>query len=262
MIFLSAFKYATIIYLMVPVKQFFAGLPWFGVVLSLFFLGLALKGWKLALTVAPLCLFLAISGNWDKSMTTVYLVVLGVALSFAIGFPIGLASAYSKRLSHVVQVVMDTLQTLPSFVYLIPAVMLFQNGDFAALIAIVAYALVPSIRYTELGVRLIAKELIEAARMMGGTRWQILIKVTLPTARPTILLGVNQTVMLAISMLIITALVGTNDLGQEVLNALQKADPGRGLVAGVCVSFIAIIIDRLLRAGAERFEPAGRRREI
>lgn len=257
---LNAFKYAIIVYLMLPVKQFFAALPWFGVILSLSLLGFVLRGWKLAVTVALLGLCLAVSGNWGRSMITVYLVVLGVALSFLIGFPIGLASAYSERLRRIVQVVIDTLQTLPSFVYLIPAVMLFQNGDFAALIAIVAYAVVPSIRYTDHGVRMISKELVEAAKMVGSTRWQILTKVTLPTALPTILLGINQTVMLALSMLIITALVGTNDLGQEVLNALQKADPGRGLVAGLCVSFIAIILDRLLRASAERLEPSGHRR--
>lgn len=257
---LSAFKYVTIIYLMLPVKQFFAGLPWAGVILSLSLLGFMLKGWRLAVTVAGLCLFLAVSGNWAKSMITVYLVVLAVLLAFLIGFPIGIASAYSPRLRRIVQIVMDALQTLPSFVYLIPAVMLFQNGDFAALIAIVVYAIVPSIRYTEHGVRLISKELVEAARMVGCTRWQLLTKVTLPTALPTILLGVNQTVMLAISMLIITALVGTNDLGQEVLNALQKADPGRGLVAGLCVSFIAIVLDRLLCATAERREPVQHRR--
>jgi len=151
----------------------------------------------------------------------------------------------------------DTLQTLPSFVYLMPAVMLFRVGDFTALIAVVAYAIAPAIRYTVLGLKQVDPELIEAGRAIGCTPIQLLTKIKLKLAWPEIMLGINQTLMLALSMLVITALVGTRDLGQEVYIALTKADTGRGLVAGLAVAFIAMIADRLITAGAKRLR-AGR----
>ncbi|NCM98101.1 MAG: ABC transporter permease subunit, partial [Rhodobacterales bacterium] len=135
---------------------------------------------------------------------------------------------------------------------LMPAVMLFRVGDFTALIAVVAYAVAPAIRYTVLGIQGVDPGLIEAGRAMGCTRVQLLTRIKLRLALPEILLGLNQTIMFALSMLVITALVGTRDLGQEVYIALTKADPGRGLVAGLAVAFIAIIADRLIAAGAAR----------
>ncbi len=152
------------------------------------------------------------------------------------------------------QGVIDTLQTLPTFVYLMPVVMLFRVGDFAAMIAVVAYAIAPAIRYTALGLRLVDPQLIEAGVACGCTKGQLLRKIRLKLALPEILLGLNQTIMLALSMLVITALVGTRELGQEVYIALTKADTGRGLVAGICVAFIAIIADRLITAGAARMK--------
>jgi glycine betaine/proline transport system permease protein len=141
---------------------------------------------------------------------------------------------------------------LPSFVYLIPVVMLFRVGDFTAMIAIVLYALAPAIRYTAHGIRDVQPSLVEAGTAAGCTPRQLLTKIRLPLAAPVILLGINQTVMLAISMLVITALVGTRDLGQEVYIALTKADTGRGIVAGLCVAAIAIIADRLIQTAARR----------
>ena len=149
------------------------------------------------------------------------------------------------------QAVIDTLQTLPSFVYLMPAVMLFRVGDFTAMIAIVAFAVAPAIRYTALGLRGVDPRLIEAGRAMGCTPGQILWRIKLRLAFPELLMGLNQTIMFALSMLVITALVGTRDLGQEVYIALTKADSGRGLVAGLAVAIIAIIADRLIHAAAK-----------
>ena len=148
--------------------------------------------------------------------------------------------------------VIDTLQTLPSYVYLIPVVMLFRVGDFSAMIAVVAYAVAPAIRYSMHGIRQVNPQLVEAGIVSGCTPWQVLTKIKLKLALPEIMLGVNQTIMLALSMLVITALVGTRGLGQEVYIALTKADTGRGIVAGLCVAFIAIIADRLITAGAKR----------
>ena len=199
-----------------------------------------------------LAVFLAVTGNWEKSMISVYLCGMSVLVAALIGIPIGIWSARRERVHRVVAVVIDTLQTLPSFVYLIPVVMLFRVGDFSAMIAIVAYAVAPAIRYTDHGIRQVPPHLIEAARAMGCTRRQILWRVQLPLALPEIMLGINQTIMMALAMLVITALVGTRDLGQEVYIALTKADTGRGVVAGVCVAFIAIIADRLIGAWATR----------
>jgi glycine betaine/proline transport system permease protein len=211
-----------------------------------------LGGVRLALLTAALTGFIAVTGQWEKAMITVYLCGLSVFFATIIGCPIGIWAARNERAYKVVQVAIDTLQTLPSFVYLIPVVMLFRVGDFAAMIAVILYSLPPAIRYTTHGIRQVPPALIEAARTSGCTKRQILWKVQLPLALPEIMLGVNQTIMFALSMLVITALVGTRDLGQEVYIALTKADTGRGLVAGICVAFIAITADRLIAAWSRR----------
>ncbi|WP_428982506.1 ABC transporter permease [Oricola indica] len=185
-------------------------------------------------------------------MITVYLCGISVMFAGLIGIPVGILSAERDRLWRWVKLAIDTLQTLPSFVYLMPAVMLFRVGDFTAMIAVVAYAVAPAIRYTVLGINRVDPRLVEAGKAMGCTEWQLLTRIKLKLALPEIMLGVNQTIMFALSMLVITALVGTRDLGQEVYIALTKADPGRGLVAGLAVAFIAIIADRLISAGAAR----------
>jgi glycine betaine/proline transport system permease protein len=184
-------------------------------------------------------------------MITVYLCGIASLIAMAIGVPIGIAVANRDRAWTITRAIIDTLQTLPSFVYLMPVVMLFRVGDFTALIAVVAYAVVASIRYTVLGLQSVDPRLIEAGRAMGCTDWQILTRIRLRLALPEILLGLNQTIMFALAMLVITALVGTRDLGQDVYMALTKANPGNGLVAGLAIAFIAIIADRLIHAAAE-----------
>lgn len=237
---------------LVPFKRFLGGLPWLGVTALLAFAGWRLGGWRLALLVAALALFIAATGQWEKAMITVYLCGVSVLFACLIGIPVGIAAAERARLWSWVRVVIDTLQTLPSFVYLMPAVMLFRVGDFTAMLAVVAYSVVPAIRYTVLGLHKVDPRLVEAGRAMGATRGQVLRKVRLKLALPEIMLGVNQTIMFALSMLVITALVGTRDLGQEVYIALTKADTGRGIVAGLAVAAIAIIADRLISAGAAK----------
>jgi glycine betaine/proline transport system permease protein len=201
---------------------------------------------RLALQTAAFGLFIALTGNWQNGMETVYLCGVSVLIACAIGIPIGVWAARNEQVHRVAQVVVDTLQTLPAFAYLIPAVMLFRVGDFAAMLAVVAYAIVPVIRYTDHGIRQVDPSLIEAAQATGCTPGQMLRKVQLPLALPEIMLGINQTIMMALSMLVITALVGTRELGQEVYIALTKADVGRGLVAGICVACIAMTADRLI----------------
>ncbi len=245
-------KNAVLLNVLIPVKRFLIGLPWLGVAGLLALAGWRLGGPRLALLTGGLTILVASTGLWEEAMTTVYLCGIAVLIAMLIGLPIGILVAERDRLWVSVRVIIDTLQTLPAFVYLMPAVMLFRVGDFTAMIAIVAFALAPAIRYTVLGLRGVDPALIEAGKAMGCTPWQILTRIRLRLAMPEILLGLNQTIMFALSMLVITALVGTRDLGQEVYIALTKADAGRGLVAGLCVAFIAIIADRLIHAAASR----------
>ncbi|MCY0096695.1 ABC transporter permease [Hoeflea ulvae] len=247
---LEAIKNAMLLNVLIPFKRFLADLPWLGVTAFLGFAGYRLGGWRLALLTICLPLFIAATGQWEKAMITVYLCGISAVLAAMIGIPIGIVSATRDRLWSWVQLAIDTLQTLPSFVYLMPAVMLFRVGDFTAMIAVVAFAIAPAIRYTALGIRKVDPKLIEAGRAIGCTEWQILTRIRLKLALPEILLGLNQTIMFALSMLVITALVGTRDLGQEVYIALTKADTGKGLVAGLSIAAIAIIADRLISAGA------------
>ncbi len=237
-----------LLYLLIPFKTYIVGLPWF-VLPAL----AALAGWKLSgPRLAAFCLILLlaifVAGLQGPALTTLYLCGVGTLLSVAIGVPLGILGARNATSHKVLNAVCDTLQTLPSFVYLIPVVMLFKVGDFSALVAIVAYAVVPSIRYTDLGIRNVAHHMIEAGRMTGCTPLQILRRIELPLATPELILGISQTVMMALSMLVITALVGTRDLGQETYIALSKADAGRGLVAGFAIAFMAMVADRLLTA--------------
>ncbi|MEX0758264.1 MAG: ABC transporter permease subunit, partial [Tistlia sp.] len=251
-VYLDAVKSALLIHLLIPFKRFLVEAPWPGVALLVGVAGWRLGGPRLGLLVAALTVFIAATGNWEKAMISAYLCGISVVLAMLIGLPIGVLAARSERVHRIAQNTADTLQTLPSFVYLIPVVMLFQVGDFSAMIAITLYALAPAVRYTDHGIRGVSPEIVEAARMSGCRPRQILWKVQFPLALPEIMLGVNQTIMMALSMLVITALVGTRDLGQEVYIALTRADIGHGLVAGLCVAFLAIVADRLIGAWSAR----------
>jgi glycine betaine/proline transport system permease protein len=252
--FLEGIKTSLLLNLMIPTKRFLLSLPWPVVIALLGLAGYSLKGWRLALLCMALAGFIVINGQWPKAMITVYLCGVSVILAALVGIPIGIMTSTRDRLWNFVKVVIDTLQTMPSLAYLMPVVMLFRVGDFTAMIAIIAYAITPAIRYTAVGLRQVDPNLVEAGIVAGCTPWQILTKIKLKLAIPQIMLGINQTVMLALSMLVITALVGTRDLGQEVYIGLTKADVGRGMVAGLSIAFIAIITDRLITAGADRLK--------
>ncbi len=249
---LDAIKTAFLLNLLIPIKRFLGELPWAGVVAALTLAGYALGGLRLAALCFVLPLMIVVTGQWEKATITVYLCGISVVIACLIGVPIAIWASTRERVWGIVRGVIDTLQTLPSFVYLMPVVMLFRVGDFTAIVAVVAYSVAPVIRYTGHGIRGVDPQLIEAGVVSGCTPFQILTKIKLKLALPEMMLGLNQTIMLAISMLVITALVGTRDLGQEVYIALAKADTGRGIVAGVSIAFIAIVADRLLTAGAER----------
>ena len=248
----EAIKTVVLVNFLVPVKRFLLAQPWPWGTAVITAAAWAVAGRRRGIIAGLFCLFIAFTGFWEPAMVTIYLVGVSVVIAAIIGIPIGTAAGLNSRLWRVVQAFIDTLQTLPSFVYLIPVVMLFRVGDFTAMIAVVLYALAPAVRYTALGIREVDPRLLEASRAMGTTAMQRLTKVRLPLAVPEIMLGLNQTIMLAISMLVITALVGTRDLGQEVYIALTKADVGRGIVAGLGIAMLAMIADRMMTASATR----------
>ena len=243
---IEAFRVGLLVYVLNPVRAFCLGFPWLGAVFLLGLAGYQLGGVRLATLVAALTAFCAVTGLWEKTMATVYLCGVSVVIAALIGIPIGISASRSDRVEGIVNPIIDTLQTLPSFCFIIPVVMLFRVGDVTALIATVAFAVVPAIRYTNHGLRQVPPHLVEAATMTGCTRTQLFWRVQLPLALPEIVLGINQTVLLALSMIIIAAMIGTRDLGQEVFIALAKADAGRGIVAGLAVAFIGIVADRLI----------------
>ncbi len=243
---------AITIWLLLPVRDFYLWLPWPAVIGGLATIGWHLGGWRLALV--PVCLlgFLLLTGFWVPLMLTIYLVTGATVLCILMGVPIGIWAAHRPLAARVVGTICDTLQTFPSFIYLIPVIMLFQTSDLSNVIAMLAYATVPAIRFTQLGISRVPIATLEAAISSGTTARQRLWKVELPIALPEILLGINQTIMMALAMVAITALIGSRDLGQEIYKALPGADTGRGLLAGLGIAFIGITADRLIGAWARK----------
>ncbi|HKT95040.1 MAG TPA: proline/glycine betaine ABC transporter permease [Paraburkholderia sp.] len=184
-------------------------------------------------------------GLWDKLMQTFALMVVATLISVILGVPIGILAASSSTLRRVLLPVLDVMQTLPSFVYLIPVLMLFGLGKVPAILATVVYALPPLIRLTDLGIRHVDAEIVEAARAFGTTRMQLLFGVQLPLARPSIMAGINQTTMMALSMVVIASMIGSRGLGEDVLAGIQTLDVGKGTQAGIAIVILAIVIDRI-----------------
>lgn len=193
-------------------------------------------------------------GQWDQAMQTLALVLVSVLVSVAVGLPLGVWCARSRRVRGVVSPLLDLMQTIPSFVYLIPAAMLFGLGKVPALLATVVYAAPPLIRLTELGIREVSREAIEAARAFGATRWQLLRGVQIPLSLPAIMQGVNQTTMMALAMVVIASMIGARGVGETVLIGLQRNDAGEGLVGGLVIVILAIVLDRIMQAGGRRLQ--------
>lgn len=226
----------------------FLGFPWPAFILAAALLAYQVSGIRLALFAAGGFTLILMAGLWGALVQSLYLCVLAVLMCLVIGGALGVLAAASDRFSAAIKPICDALQTMPQFVFLIPALMLFKVGEFTALIAIMLYAVVPPIRYVEHGLRHVRSDVVEAVQQMGATRSQTLFQAKLPLAAPVIMLGLNQTIMAALSMLAIAALVGTRDLGQQVYVALGKADAGMGLVAGLAIAFLAILADRIIQA--------------
>ena len=228
------------------------GTPWPVFITVVTLLAYQVGGWRLALFALLGLGFILITGAWARAMLTVYLAMAAVFISFVAGGAIGIWAAHSDRVSAIIRPINDTLQTMPLFVFLIPVIMIFLVGDFSALLAILLYAIVPAIRYTESGLRGVDAEVVETAESMGCTRAQILWQVKLPLALPEITLGLNQTIMFGLAMLVIAALVGTNGLGQMVYEGVTKANFGWGVISGGGIALIAMITDRIIQAWSHR----------
>ena len=228
-------------------------IPW-----TLFLAGVFALGWYArkrltsGILYAVLVALIGVVGLWEEMKLTLSIVLASVVIALLLGLPIGVLISGSARANKIARPIMDTMQTMPVFVYLIPALLLFGLGNASAVIATVVYAIVPVIRLTSLGIRQVDKEVVEAAVSFGSTRWQALFKVQIPQALPTIMTGVNQTLMMAMAMVVTCSMIGARGLGMEVLNAVQRVQIGRGLVAGVCVVVMAVVLDRLTQALAEK----------
>jgi glycine betaine/proline transport system permease protein len=245
---LEVFRDGLTVHVLIPLRNVFQWLPWAMVVPLVGLLGLRLGGMRLALVVMAMIALIVALGFWTPALITLYYTTVAVILCSAIGIPIGVWAARNEGVARVVQAVCDTLQTFPSFIYLIPVIMLFRVGDLAIIIAILGYASVPAVRLTYLGLKRVPETIIEAATAAGCTARQRLWKVELPLAFPEIMLGLNQTIMMALAMTAITALIGSRDLGQEIIKALPEADTGRGVLAGLSIALIGMTADRLIGA--------------
>jgi glycine betaine/proline transport system permease protein len=225
----------------------FSAFPWPATTALIVTLAWRCAGRRIALFAFTTCLFILLTGLWLPFMLSAYLCGLAVFLCLVIGGALGVWAAQSDTVSKILRPIQDTLQTMPQFVFLIPVLMLFKVGELTALIAIMLYVIVPPIRYTEHGIRGVPRESIEAGLQCGCTPMQLLFRVKLPLAMPNVMLGLNQTIMAALSMVVVAALVGTKDLGQQVYIALGHASAGLGLTSGLAIALVAMVADRIIR---------------
>lgn len=223
-------------------------LPAIVVVIAITALAHALqRKWTVTAFVGIGLLFILNQGLWTDTVETLVLVIYSSFVSLAIGVPVGIVCARRPWLYQGLAPVLDMMQTIPTFVYLVPTLVFFGLGMVPGLIATVIFVVPAPIRMTYLGISQVQKPLVEAGESFGCTRWQLLTKVKLPAALPTIMAGVNQTIMLSLSMVVIAALVGADGLGKPVIRALAQADVARGVVAGLCIVVLAIALDRILK---------------
>jgi len=221
---------------------------------------IALVAWlasrSLKITVGTVLTLLAIGyfGMWIDTMKTVSMIFVCTVVALAVGLPIGIAMSRWDKLQRAINPALDVMQTMPSFVYLIPVVMLLGIGRVAGMIAVVVYAIPPVIRFTNLGIRLVSKDLLEAADAFGASVWQKMFKVQLPLALPTIMAGINQTIMLSLAMVVIASMIGVQGLGQPVLKAIANQYFTMGMFNGLAVVGIAIIFDRVSQTYGKRLQ--------
>ena len=250
---LKAFNVFLITNVLVPMKNAYLGMPVVATFVLVMGVGYIIGGIRSALVVGGFLLFIALTEWWDRALITAYMATFGVIVSGILGITIGAICAQNELASKVILTLCDTLQTFPSFIYLIPVMMLFGVTDTSVLIAVIIYATIPAVRYTVEGLRSVPLSLHDAGSMSGVNRLQRLIMIELPLAFPHMMLGINQTVVFALFMVIIGAMIGTDDLGQLILKALSdKHGIGNGLTLGLCVAFMGLAIDHMIRTWAAK----------
>lgn len=223
-------------------------------------LGFWRLGWKFALIAAAAFVVIIGTGFWPATMVTLALIIASTLISLLVGIPLGIAAALNRRVNYLLRPVLDFMQTMPAFVYLIPAAMVFGLGRVPAVLATVIFAMPPVVRLTALGIRQVNKEQVEAGITFGCTPLQVLLKIQIPGALPSIMAGINQTIMMALSMVIIASMVGGGGLGNNVLASIQRLDIGLGFESGLAVVLLAIILDRLTESfGVRKEERLARR---
>ena len=241
-------RYFTYLYLLNPLVKFLTYLPWWYTTAVFGLIAWTSVNWRFALATVLCLVFVGAGGVWIFAMETLATIIVCVLVCVVIGVPIGVAAAYSRAFDTVFRPILDTMQTMPAFVYLIPVLMFFGGNIVSAVIATVIYALPPVIRLTTLGIQQLPHEINEVSTSFGSTPVQALFKVKLPMATPSIMLGLNQAVMMALAMQVITPLIGGRGLGHQVFDALNTANTGKGLLSGIGIVLLAIILDRLSQA--------------
>jgi ABC-type proline/glycine betaine transport system permease subunit len=225
-------------------------------------LALLVRGWRMGVGTLVGLVAIVLVDQWDNAMATLALTIVAACFALLIAIPLGIWAARSDTVSSIVRPVLDFLQTMPAFVYLIPAIILFGIGVVPGIIATIAFAMAPGVRLTELGIRGVDREIVEAGSAFGASPGRILRQIQLPLALPTIMTGVNQIIMLSLSMVVIAAMVGAGGLGQDIVQALQRIDVGLGFEAGLSVVILAIILDRVTNAlgGLQQHSPVAKLR--
>ncbi|MCP4957179.1 MAG: proline/glycine betaine ABC transporter permease [Photobacterium aquimaris] len=227
--------------------------PWWLVIAVLAAIAyMASRSWKLSLGVVISFVLIGIFGMWDNTMRTMSIILVSTLVAIGIGIPTGIAMASSDRIQRIVTPLLDVMQTMPAFVYLIPVVMLLGIGKIPGVIAVVIYAVPPVIRLTNLGIRLVDEEVLEAATAYGASPMQRLFGVQIPLAMPNIMAGINQTIMMALAMVVIASMIGVKGLGQPVLKSITNQYFTLGLLNGLAIVALAIIFDRISQSYAQR----------
>ena len=227
------------------IRNVLSFIPWFVFILLIFLLGWKTIHWKTGIMFAIMIFIIGMLGLWKDMIFTLSIVITGVLIAIILGIPLGIYMARNDKAELMIKPLLDGAQTMPSFVHLIPAMIFFGLGTVPAVFATIIYSIVPCIRLTNLGIRRVPKEMKEAAYSFGSSSWQVLTKVELPQAMPTIMAGINQTTMAAMSMVVISSMVGAKGLGENVLIAINRTDVAMGFDAGISIVFLAIIIDRI-----------------
>jgi len=251
---LSAIRSWTV-WMLNGIEAFLNFIPWWVLIIIVIWAGYkASRKWTTGMLYGAMLFMVGSFGLWGLMLETLTIIIVSVTLALILGFPIGVLVALNRHVETVVRPTLDFMQTIPTFVYLIPAAMLFSVGKTPAVMATLIYAIVPMIRLTSHGIRHVDEEVVEAGLAFGSTRLQLLFNVQVPQALPTIMTGVNQTIMMAMGMVVTCALIGANGLGMEILVATNRTEMGRALMPGISIVFVAIILDRLTQGSVKKRE--------